>query len=229
MTLSPSCFIGNTGVFFGAFLGPIFAILLFNIVIFVVVISVLVKHARKQIDSSDKSNQQTVIRVMLTIMGLMALFGLTWIFAAFTVSAASTAFQFLFAIFSSLQGFFIFLFFCVFGKEGRELWLKVLCCRRKTPGAFVKQKLTYKQQKLPSTTGSGLKSDSNTNAHHPASLSSCVVLQSSLISESGKLSIIPTALELSKKESQIEVTQNSTVCYKLSFTDDGENNIATTK
>ena len=203
-------------------MGPIFAILLFNIVVFVVVISVLVKHARKQIVSSDKSKQQTVIRVMITTMGLMALFGLTWIFAAFTVREASIAFQFLFAIFNSLQGFFIFLFFCVFGKEGRELWLKVLCCGRKKPGTFIKQ--MDKQQKLPSTNSSGLKSDSNTNAHHPASLSSCVVLQSSLISESEKLSIIPTAPELSKKESQIEVAENSTVCYKLSFVDDGENN-----
>ena len=210
---------------FGAYLGPIFAILLFNIVIFVVVISVLIKHARKQIGSSDKANQRTVIRVMLTIMGLMALFGLTWIFAAFTVSAASTAFQFLFAIFNSLQGFFIFLFFCVFGKEGRKLWLKVLCCKKKTPGIFAKQ--IDKQQKPsgPSTISSGLKSDSDTSTHNPSSLSSCIVLQSSLISESEKLSIIPTPpqLEMSNKESQMEVTQSPTVCYKLSFIDDGEN------
>ena len=68
---------------------------------------------------------------MISIMGVMALFGLTWVFGALTVREASTAFQFLFATFNSLQGFFIFLFFCVFGKEGRELWLHVLCCGRK--------------------------------------------------------------------------------------------------
>ena len=189
------------------------------------VVTVLIKQARKKMGSNDRANRQKAVRIMISIMGLMALFGLTWVFAAFTVSAASTAFQFLFAIFNSLQGFFIFLFFCVFGKEGRELWLRMLCCKKKTPGIFAKQ--VDKQQKPsgPSTISSGLKSDSDASIHNPASLSSCIVLQSSLISESEKLSIIPTPpqLEISKKESQLEVTQSSTVCYKLSFIDDGEN------
>ena len=57
----------------------------------------------------------------------MVLFGLTWVFAAFTVNDASIAFQFLFAIFNSLQGFFIFLFYCVVSRDARMLWVSVIC------------------------------------------------------------------------------------------------------
>ena len=41
-----SCFISDAAVFFGTVLGPIFAILLFNGVIFVVVIGVLIRHSQ---------------------------------------------------------------------------------------------------------------------------------------------------------------------------------------
>ena len=60
----------------------------------------------------------------------MSLFGVTWIFGALTVDKASLAFQVIFVILNSLQGFFIFLFLCVLGRDARELWLEVLCCGR---------------------------------------------------------------------------------------------------
>ena len=118
---------------FGAFLGPILAILLFNSVIFVLVIRVLILHSLKKNlwKKMDMKNTENVKRMLIRIFGIMFLFGLTWVFGALTISDASTAFQFLFAIFNSLQGFFIFVFFCVLGKEARELWLQFLCRGRK--------------------------------------------------------------------------------------------------
>ena len=120
----PAVFIGEIGVFFGAFLGPIFAILLFNSVMFVIVTVVLVRHTRSSLGrmNKEKMNRKSTIRLLISLAGIMALFGLTWLFAALTVEEASLAFQFLFAIFNSLQGFFIFLFFCVISKDARELW-----------------------------------------------------------------------------------------------------------
>ena len=129
-----SCFIGEVGVLFGAFLGPIFAVLLFNCVIFVMVMKVLIKHSRKKFgNKKDKKKIENTKRLLISTFGIMVLFGLTWAFGALTISDASLAFQFLFAIFNSLQGFFIFLFFCVLGKEARELWLQFLCRGRKIP------------------------------------------------------------------------------------------------
>ena len=67
---------------------------------------------------------------MISIIGIMFIFGLTWLFGALTVDKASLAFQVLFVIFNSLQGFFIFLIFCVLGRDGREHWLEFLFCGR---------------------------------------------------------------------------------------------------
>ena len=149
---SSSCFIGEPGVFFGAFLGPIFAILLLNAVMFFTVINVLIQRSLwKKVAIKDQANRQSVFRLMTSIIGVMALFGLTWIFGAFTVREASTAFQFLFATFNSLQGFFIFLFFCVFGREGQKRWLRVLCCGRKIPGITVPKQKNAKQSHTSSS------------------------------------------------------------------------------
>ena len=76
-------------------------------------------------------NKKTVIRLLISIAGVMSLFGLTWLFGALTVTgfgsaAASIAFQVLFVILNAFQGFFIFLFFCVFSKDARESWLELL-------------------------------------------------------------------------------------------------------
>ena len=71
---------------------------------------------------------------MISISGVMFLFGLTWLFAILTFSAPGLreTFQALFTVFNSFQGFFIFLFFCVFSKEAREYWREVLSCGRYT-------------------------------------------------------------------------------------------------
>ena len=111
---------------------PIFAVLIFNCVIFSMVIRVLIKHSRKKFSNKkDKNAAENVKRLLISIFGIMCLFGLTWFFGALTISDASIVFQFFFAFFNSLQGFFIFMFFCVLGKETRELWLQFLCRGRK--------------------------------------------------------------------------------------------------
>ena len=69
--------------------------------------------------------------MMLSLCGVMVLFGFSWALAAFTVKGASEVFQFLFVVFNSLQGFFIFLFFVVLAKEARELWLRLCGCKKR--------------------------------------------------------------------------------------------------
>ena len=75
--------------------------------------------------------KKTAIRLLINIASVMSLFGLTWLFGALTVTgfgsaAASIAFQLLFVIFNAFQGFFVFLFFCVFNKDARDLWIELL-------------------------------------------------------------------------------------------------------
>ena len=111
-------------MFFSAFLTPTLTVLLFNCAIFVVVIKVLIQHTFKK--SSNTNSKKKNKRLAISIFGVMMLFGLTWIFGAFTISGASLTFQYLFAIFDSLQGFMIFVFFCMIPKDTRELWIQLL-------------------------------------------------------------------------------------------------------
>ena len=155
--------------------------------------SILAKQVHKKFANKDHTNRKTVVRLMISTMGVMALFGLTWVFGALTVHEASTAFQFLFAIFNSLQGFFIFLFFCVFGKEGRELWLQMLCCGRKASGVTVSARPNVKQAKCtdprkpsePDSFSTSLKSSYPTSSHTTALQSSSFALPSTVFTENG--------------------------------------------
>ena len=89
--------------------------------IFVIVMSVLAKQIHKKFANKEHANRKTVVRLMISMMVVMALFGLTWVFGALTVREASTAFQFLCAIFNSLQGFFISLFSVCLEKKVESL------------------------------------------------------------------------------------------------------------
>ena len=120
-----SCFISDTTVFFVTFLAPIFALILFNVVMFILAVRVLVIHSMKK-----KISVKSTIKTMISIVGIMVMFGLTWLFGALTVREASTAFQYLFVIFNGFQGFFFFIFNCLISKDGREFWTNAItsCC-----------------------------------------------------------------------------------------------------
>ena len=126
-----SCFIDHTGVLFGVFLCPIFVVLLFNNVVFVLVVRVLIKHNKRKIaGSKDAKKYKNTFKTLVRIVSIMAMFGLSWLFGAFTINHASVVFSWLFVIFNSLQGFVLFLFFCVIGKDPREEWKSVFTCGR---------------------------------------------------------------------------------------------------
>ena len=144
-----SCFLSHPGAFWGAFLVPIFAVLLFNIVVFIWVIVILVRHTRGTAARKKEAvSNKTIIRLMISISGVMFLFGLTWLFAILTFSTPGLreTFQILFTVFNSFQGFFIFLFFCIFNKEAVESWKELLSC-----GKYKSKVLHPSQVKLSST------------------------------------------------------------------------------
>ena len=106
---------------------------LFNTVVFVLVLRVLIKHSmRKSKEAKKKQQLKTTMKTMISIISIMFMFGLQWLFGALTIAEASLAFQWLFVIFSTLQGLFLFIFFCVLGKDARDEWMRVFTCGRKT-------------------------------------------------------------------------------------------------
>ena len=92
---------------------------------------VLIRHTKDTAARLKKPvSNKSIMRLMISIGGVMFLFGLTWLFAilTFSVDGLRETFQILFTIFNSFQGFFIFLFFCVLNKEALESWKELLSC-----------------------------------------------------------------------------------------------------
>ena len=77
------CFLSHPGVFWGAFLAPILLIMVFNLVLFIWVIVVMVRHIRRK--TKNKLGPRKVIEIIIRLSGVMFLFGLTWLFAVLTV------------------------------------------------------------------------------------------------------------------------------------------------
>ena len=131
-----SCFLYHPGAFWGTFLAPVLAVLIFNFIIFIWVIVVLIQHSRHiGVRNKKRVRNKIIIHMMISISGVMFLFGLTWLFAilTFSVNGLRETFQILFTVFNSFQGFFIFLFFCVFNHEALECWKKLFLSIRRQP------------------------------------------------------------------------------------------------
>lgn len=95
---------------------------------------VLVKHTRKKLikDSNKKKEvTQGTIKAIISIFSVMLMFGLSWLFGAFSVNEAAYFFQFPFVILNTLQGFLLFIFFCIIGKDARDEWVNLLTCYRR--------------------------------------------------------------------------------------------------
>ena len=117
-------------MFWLAFFGPILAVILVNSVMFIIVIVILVRQKQRKLSREKKPvDLKTFIRPMISLAGIMILFGIAWLFAALAIIGKEEIRQpneVLFVVFNSLQGFFIFVFFCIINKEVRESWSKLL-------------------------------------------------------------------------------------------------------
>ena len=131
-TIFCSCFVSHVGVFFGTFLGPVLALILCNTVVFVLVIRVLIKHSiRKHEGTKNTKKVKGALKALISTMSIMFMFGLQWLFGALTIAQASPIFQWLFVVFSTLQGVFMFIFVVVMGKDSRRGWCSVFSLGKK--------------------------------------------------------------------------------------------------
>lgn len=136
--------------FFVAFLFPIFLIILFNSIMYILVIRATLKNAiqkKKQMSLSDSSlsvsevlkmmlsfTVSEVLKMVLYFIAIIILFGLTLISAAFTLiteSGISFRVQFVFAFFVALQGFVMFISFILLNSAYRSQWEAIFCPSRK--------------------------------------------------------------------------------------------------
>ncbi|XP_051538181.1 adhesion G-protein coupled receptor G4-like [Myxocyprinus asiaticus] len=126
-TTDDFCWLKNDIAFYVAVVAYFCIIFVLNVAMFVVVMV----HLRRIKRQNPHNNQyRSGLHDLRSIAGLTFLLGLTWGFAFFAWGPVNLAFMYLFAIFNSLQGFFIFLFHCALKENVRKQWRMYLCCGR---------------------------------------------------------------------------------------------------
>ncbi|XP_036600927.1 LOW QUALITY PROTEIN: adhesion G-protein coupled receptor G2 [Trichosurus vulpecula] len=121
------CWINNNVVFYITVVGYFCVIFLLNVSMFIVVLVQLCRiKKKKQLGAQRK----TSIQDLRSVAGLTFLLGITWGFAFFAWGPVNLLFMYLFSIFNTLQGFFIFIFYCVAKENVRKQWRRYLCCGR---------------------------------------------------------------------------------------------------
>ncbi|KAM4620336.1 uncharacterized protein ACJ7VT_007019 [Polymixia lowei] len=126
-TTDDFCWLKNDIAFYVAVVAYFCVIFLFNLIMFFVV---MVQLCRIKRQNPHNAQHRTTLQDMRSVAGITILLGLTWGFAFFAWGPVNLAFMYLFAIFNSLQGFFIFVFHCAVKENVRRQWRTYLCCGR---------------------------------------------------------------------------------------------------
>ena len=67
-----------------------------------------------------------VLKTVMSLFSITVMFGFQWLFGALTIADASLAFRWLFVIFSTLQGIFLFFFFVILRPDARDEWMQIM-------------------------------------------------------------------------------------------------------
>ena len=111
--------------FYAAFLGPVALLIIVNSVVFVFVMRQIINRSSNKLTKTEVSSTKVRLRGTISVIVLL---GLTWIFAIFAVGDFGIIFHYLFAILNSLQGLFIFIFYCFLKNDVRNLWRRKFSC-----------------------------------------------------------------------------------------------------
>lgn len=127
-----SCFSDNLLVLLASLLGPVFLLLLFLLLALVVSACVVIRYSTKSFRNTEKASKRRGATLsMLSVLGVVLIFLLTWSAGALAVRDGSTLFQYVFAGLLCLQGFFVFFFYVVLARETRDVWLQACGCKKR--------------------------------------------------------------------------------------------------
>ncbi|XP_007890026.2 adhesion G-protein coupled receptor G2, partial [Callorhinchus milii] len=171
------CWIKNDIVFYVAVVAYFCLMFLVNISMFIVV---MIQLCRIKQNKQHQHVQRNVFRDIKSVAGLTFLLGITWGFAFFAWGPVNQAFTYVFTIFNSLQGFFIFVFHCVAKETVRKQWRTYLCCGkyRLPENSEWSRTATNNTKKLqPIVHAMSLSSASNNSLHSSSTNSSMIQIR----------------------------------------------------
>ncbi|XP_061594382.1 adhesion G protein-coupled receptor L2 isoform X5 [Cololabis saira] len=149
-----ACWLSVDNHFIWSFIGPVTFIIMLNLIFLVITMYKMVKHSTTLKPDSSRleninnyrvcdgyyntdlpgyeDNKQFIKSWVMGAFALLCLLGLTWSFGLFFISEASIVMAYLFTIFNTFQGMFIFIFHCLLQKKVRKEYSKCFrhtyCC-----------------------------------------------------------------------------------------------------
>uniref|UniRef100_A0A4W5MVL7 Adhesion G protein-coupled receptor L2b, tandem duplicate 1 n=1 Tax=Hucho hucho TaxID=62062 RepID=A0A4W5MVL7_9TELE len=125
-----ACWLRVDNHFIWSFIGPVTFIIMLNLIILMVTMYKMVKHSTSM--KPDSTRLGGIRSWVLGAFALLFLLGLTWSFGLFFLNESSMVMAYLFTIFNTLQGMFIFIFHCLLQKKVRKEYSKCFrqsqCC-----------------------------------------------------------------------------------------------------
>ncbi|XP_060900813.1 adhesion G protein-coupled receptor L2-like isoform X7 [Labrus mixtus] len=125
-----ACWLRVDNHFIWSFIGPVTFIIVVNVIFLVVTMFKMVKHSTSM--KPDSSRLGGIRSWVMGAFALLCLLGLTWSFGLFFLNESSIVMAYLFTIFNTLQGMFIFIFHCLLQKKVRKEYSKCFrqsqCC-----------------------------------------------------------------------------------------------------
>nr|XP_043900038.1 adhesion G protein-coupled receptor L2 isoform X17 [Solea senegalensis] len=125
-----ACWLSVDNHFIWSFIGPVTFIIMLNLIFLVITMYKMVKHSTTL--KPDSSRLENIKSWVMGAFALMCLLGLTWSFGLFFINEASLVMAYLFTIFNTFQGMFIFIFHCLLQKKVRKEYSKCFrhtyCC-----------------------------------------------------------------------------------------------------
>ncbi|XP_072244467.1 adhesion G-protein coupled receptor D1 isoform X1 [Leuresthes tenuis] len=100
-----------------AFVAPVLFVIVVNIGILISVTRIISRISGENYKVHGDAN--AVKLTVKAVAVLLPILGISWIFGVLAVNTDSLAFLYIFAVFNSLQGFFVFLFHCLLNSEVR--------------------------------------------------------------------------------------------------------------
>ena len=108
-------------------LAPIGVVMVFNIVMAIIAFRVVIKQNRKKyFQGSEKHLKRMAVKTLITVVWLVVLFGLGWIFGLLTIRQVSVVSKYIFVIINGFQGLYFFFFICLLQKEARDFWAHII-------------------------------------------------------------------------------------------------------
>ncbi|XP_063783179.1 cadherin EGF LAG seven-pass G-type receptor 1 isoform X1 [Pseudophryne corroboree] len=108
------CWLSVHDTLIWSFAGPIVIVVAINTVIFVLAVKTTCGRRQRVFEKTG------VISTLRTAFLMLLLISVTWLLGLMAVNSDVMTFHYLFAIFSCMQGLFIFFFHCIFNKEVRK-------------------------------------------------------------------------------------------------------------